>query len=102
MLGGKMNIASLIKNAKKMEEMMKEKQAELANTIVTGEAGAGAVKVTMSADHQVKSVVIDDEVYNESKDVVTDLVTAAMNDALEKVKEVTKSSMGGLTDLLGG
>jgi len=101
-MGDKLNFLSMIKNAKKMQGMMEQAQEELAKVNVTGEAGAGAVKVMMSAKFVVKKVEIDDEILKEDKEVVEELIAAAINDANRKVEEITKSKMMDFGDLMGG
>ena len=102
MLGDKFNFGSLMKNAKKMQEMMEKAQEELAKIEITGESGAGAVKVIMNARHYVKNVTIDDEILKESKEVLEDLISAAVNDATQKVEEIAKSKMMDAGKLFGG
>ncbi len=102
MFGGKFNIGDLMKNASKMQEMMEKAQEELAKIEVSGEAGAGAVKVVMSAKYMVKSLDIDPSLLTEDKTVLEDLIIAAINNASSKAEEVTKSQMSGISSLLGG
>ncbi len=101
MLGDKFNLGSLMKNAKKMQDMMERAQGELAKIEVVGESGAGAVKVTMTARYFVTRLEIDDEIIKESKEILQDLIAAAVNDATQKVEEVTKSKMMDAGKLLG-
>lgn len=98
----KLNLGGLLKNAKKMQEMMEEAQAELAKIEVVGEAGAGAVKVTMNAKHVVSRIDIDDSIMQEDKQIVQDLIVAATNDATKKVEEITKSKLMDASALFGG
>ena len=93
MLGDKFNFGNIMKSAKKMQEMMEKAQEELAKIEVTGEAGAGAVKIIMNARHYVKSIAIENEILRESKEVLEDLIAGAFNDATQKVEEVAKSKM---------
>jgi len=93
MLGDKFNFGSIMKSAKKMQEMMEKAQEELAKIEVTGESGAGAVKVILNARHYAKDVLIENEILSESKEVLEDLIAAAINDATQKIEEVTKSKM---------
>ncbi len=102
MLGNLGKLAGVMKNAKKIEEMMNQAQDELSKIIVTGEAGAGAVKVEMTAKYEPVSVTIDDEILKEPKEVLQDLVAAAVRDATKKATEETKSRMMGFGNLLGG
>ena len=64
---------------------------------VTGEAGAGMVKVTMTGNHNVRRVAIDDSLMEDDKEMLEDLVAAAMNDAVRRVEEQNKEKMGSLT-----
>lgn len=102
MFGDKLNFGALLKNAKKMQQMMEETQGELATIEVTGEAGAGAVKTVMTARHFIKSLTIDPEIYNEDKAIVEDLIIAAVNDAASKVEKITKDKMLDASKLFGG
>jgi len=100
-----MNFLKLIKNAQKIQESMQKKQEELAKITVEGEAGAGAVKVLMNTRHYIQKIEISDEVANESKEILADLIAAAINQATEKVEQITKEemmNMEGMKDMLGG
>ncbi len=101
MFGDKFNIGSLMKNAKKMQQMMEEAQAELAKIQVTGESGAGAVKLTMTARYQALSLQIDDDLLKEDKEILQDLIVAAINDTTQKVEAITKDKMMDAGKLLG-
>lgn len=98
MIGDKFNLGDLMKNVKKVQEMMEKAQEELAKIEIIGESGAGAVKVIMNARHFVKKIEIDDELLKESKAILEDLLAAAINDAVKKVEEITKR---GVSDMLG-
>lgn len=102
MFGDKFNFGSIMKNAKKMQEMLEQTQAELAKVEVTGEAGAGAVKVKMNARYSVLDVQIDDDTMKEDKNILQELIAAAINDATAKIEEVSKSKMAGAANLFGG
>ena len=82
-----------------MQEKMKQAQQELANKEVRGEAGAGLVSVVMTGRHDVRRVQIDDSLLSEDKEVLEDLLAAAVNDAVRKVEENNKGQMG---DMLSG
>jgi nucleoid-associated protein EbfC len=101
MFGDKMNVMSLLKNAKNIEKMMQQAQEELEKVEVTGESGAGAVKVLMNAKHVIKTIHVDDDIYNESKEVALELVIAAINHAGNQVADIAKSKMMNPGDLLG-
>ena len=94
-------IGQLMKQAKAMQANMEKAQAELAETDVTGEAGAGLVSVTMSCRHEVRGIRIDDSLLGEDRDMLEDLVAAAFNDALRKAEAVSKEKMAGLAGGLG-
>lgn len=91
MLGG------MMKQAQKMQENMEKAQAELANIEVTGESGAGLVKVTMTCTNEAKAVRIDPSLFEDDKDMIEDLVAAAFNDAIRKAEETKSEKMGALT-----
>lgn len=90
------NISELMQQAQKMQEDMQRAQEELARTEVEGEAAAGLVRVTMTGRHDVKRVTIDDSVLREEKEVLEDLLAAAVNDAVRKVEASNKEAMSGL------
>ncbi|ATN86340.1 YbaB/EbfC family nucleoid-associated protein [Coxiella burnetii] len=102
MIGGKFNLGSLMKNAKKIQEMMQKAQDELAKIRVTGESGAGMVKLTMTAQHEVVEMNLDDELLKESKEVIEDLIKAALNDANQKILKITQEKMMPAGSLFGG
>ena len=89
-------IAGLMKQAQMMQENMKKAQEQLALVEVEGQSGAGMVKVTMTCSHDVRRVAIDASVMDD-KEMLEDLVTAAINDAMRRVEEVTKERMAGFT-----
>lgn len=90
-------IAGLMQQAQKMQERMAKAQEQLASMEVEGQAGAGMVKVTMTGKHAVKRVQIDPALMTEDRDMLEDLVTAAMNDAVHRVEVMTQEQMGSLT-----
>ena len=79
-----------------MQADIQEAQEDLAKAEVRGEAGAGMVSVVMTGRHDVKSVSIDDSVLSEDKEVLEDLLAAAVNDAVRKVEAQNKETMSGL------
>ena len=90
------NIQVLIAQAQKMQKNMERVQAELASIEVTGEAGAGLVKVTMTCKHEVRGVTIDPSVLSgeaDDKEMLEDLIAAAINDASHKVEAATQAKM---------
>jgi DNA-binding YbaB/EbfC family protein len=90
-------LGALMKQAQQMQENMKKAQEELAKTEVEGQAGAGLVKVTITCRFAVKKVTIDQSLLTEEKDMVEDLVMAAMNDAVAKAEAATQAKMAGFT-----
>lgn len=89
-------IANLMKQAQKMQENMQRAQDELANLEVEGQSGAGAVKVVMTCKHDVKRVTIDASVMDD-KEMLEDLIAAALNDANRRAEQTTQERMGALT-----
>ena len=88
---------SLLQQAQAMQEKMKKMQDEIASQEVTGEAGAGMVKVTMNGRHDVRGVDIDPSLLQEDKEILEDLLAAAINDAVRKVEKQQQDGMGKLT-----
>jgi DNA-binding YbaB/EbfC family protein len=89
-------IANLMKQAQKMQESMNKAQEELANLEVEGQSGAGAVKIIMTCKHDVKRVNIDASVMDD-KEMLEDLIAAALNDANRRAEATTQERMGALT-----
>lgn len=90
-------LAGLMKQAQQMQENMKKMQEQLATLEVEGQSGAGMVKVVMTCKHDVKRVTIDPSLLADDKDMLEDLVAAAVNDAVRKVESTTQEKMGALT-----
>ena len=90
-------LGNIMKQAQAMQENMKKAQEELASIEVTGNAGGGMVTVVMTCRHDVRKVTIDTELMSDDKEVLEDLVAAAVNDAVRKVEEETKNKMAGIT-----
>ncbi len=93
----KNQLAGLMKQAQAMQDNLKKAQDELATIEVTGESGAGLVKVQMTCKHDVKRVTIDPSLLADDKDMLEDLVAAAMNDAVRRVEATTQEKMGRLS-----
>jgi len=91
----KNQLAGLMKQAQEMQDNLKRAQDELAQMEVEGSAGAGLVKVVMTGKHDVKRVTIDPSLVGEDKDMLEDLVLAAMNDAVAKAEAATQAKMAG-------
>ena len=93
----KNQLAGLMKQAQQMQDNMKKAQEELARIEVEGQSGAGIVKVVMTCRHDVKRVTIDPSLLGEDKDMLEDLLAAAINDAVRRVETTTQEKMAGLT-----
>ena len=91
------DLGSLMKQAQAMQDNLKKAQEELALIEVTGESGAGLVKVTMTCKHDVRRITIDPSLLADDKDMLEDLVAAAFNAAVRKAEETTQEKMGKLT-----
>ncbi len=90
-------LGNLMKQAQKMQADMERAQEELANMEVNGQAGGGMVKVVMTGRHDLKRVSIDDSLMGDDKEMLEDLIAAAVNDAVRQLEQVTQEKMGGLT-----
>lgn len=91
------SLGKIMQQAQEMQGKMQEAQAELAKLEVTGEAGAGLVKVTMTGKHEVRNVVIDPSVFEEDRELLEDLMAAAINDAVQRVSTQSQEKMSELT-----
>jgi len=94
-------LGNIMKQAQAMQENLRKAQQELAHIEVNGSAGGGLVSVVMTCRHDIKRVHIDPTLLTDEKEVLEDLVAAAMNDAVRKVEETTQQKMAGLTSGLG-
>jgi DNA-binding YbaB/EbfC family protein len=94
-------IGQLMKQAQEMQANMKKAQEEMASLTVTGESGAGLVRITMTCQHQVQSLDIDDSIVGDDKEMLEDLIIAAFNDALRKVETTVQDKYAGMTSGLG-
>ena len=91
------NINNLMKQAQAMQANMQKAQAEIATIEVIGESGGGMVKVTMTGKHEVKRVQIEPAVVSEDREMLEDLIAAAINDAVHKVEARVQEKMASLT-----
>ncbi len=91
-------MAGLMKQAQQMQEKMQKMQEELANAELTGQSGAGLVSIVMTGRHDVRRVNIDDSLLLEEKEILEDLIAAAVNDAVRKVEQNSQAGMAGMTD----
>ncbi len=90
-------IGNLMKQAQKMQASMQKVQEEIATMEIVGQAGGGLVSVTMTGKHEVRRIDIDDSLFEDDKDMLADLVAAAVNDAVRRVQEATQEKMSEVT-----
>ena len=90
-------LGNLMKQAQQMQANMQKAQEEIAQMEITGSSGGGLVKVTMTGRHEARRVEIDDSLIGDDKDMLEDLVAAAINDAAHKIEATTQERMAGMT-----
>ena len=89
-------LGNLMRQAQQMQENMQKAQEELGAMEVTGQSGGGMVSVTMTCKHQVRRVQIDDSLIGEDREMLEDLVAAAVNDAARRVEETVSEKFSGM------
>lgn len=90
-------LGQMMQQAQKMQENLKRAQEEIARMEITGESGAGLVKVTLTGKHQARRVEISPDALKEDKEFIEDLIAAAINDASQKLEAATQQKMAGVT-----
>lgn len=90
-------LAGLMKQAQQMQETMRKMQEQLATIEIEGQSGAGVVKVVMTCRYDVKRVAIDPSLLADDKEMLEDLVAAAVNDAVRRVESTVQEKMAGVT-----
>ncbi len=90
-------LSQLMQQAQKAQENLKKAQQELAQMEVTGQAGGGAVSITMSGRHEARKVRINKEMVGDDFEMLEDLITAAINDAVNRIAEQSESRMANVT-----
>lgn len=90
-------IGNMMKQAQKMQADMQKAQEEIANMEVEGQSGGGMVKVLMNGRHEVRRVELDDSLMEDDKDMIEDLLAAAVNDAVRKIETTSSEKMSGVT-----
>lgn len=95
------SMGNIMKQAQQMQENFQKAREEIANMEVTGESGAGLVRITMTGQHDVKRVEIDPSVITDDKDMLEDLIAAAVNDANRRVEKTTQDKMSEITSGMG-
>jgi DNA-binding YbaB/EbfC family protein len=94
---GKGGMGNLMKQAQMMQERMQKMQEEVAKMEVTGESGAGMVKITITGSHNVRRVSIDPSLMDDDQEMLEDLIAAAFNDAVRRAEEQNKAKMADVT-----
>lgn len=94
-------LANIMKQAQKMQASYKEAQEELANMEIIGESGGGMIKVVMTGRHDVQRVNIDQALMSEDKEMLEDLLAAAVNDAVRKIERTSQDKLSDFTGGLG-
>lgn len=89
-------LGKLMQQAQKMQEQMQQAQDEIAGMEIEGAAGGGMVKITMTGRHEVRRVTIDDSLMGDDREMLEDLIAAAINDAVQKVDAETKERFSGM------
>jgi len=89
-------MGNLMKQAQQMQANMEKAQQELANVEITGQSGGGMVQVVMTGKHDVKRVSIEDALLEDDKDMLEDLIAAAVNDAVRQVEKTSQDRMSGM------
>ena len=90
-------IGQLMKQAQQMQADMQKAQEEMAGLTVTGESGAGLVRITMTCKHELKRLEIDDSLIGDDKEMLEDLIIAAFNDAVRRVEKTVQEKFSGMT-----
>ena len=94
-------LAGLMKQAQQMQENMRKVQEQLASIEVEGQSGAGLVKVLMTCRHDVRRITIDPTLLSDDKEILEDLIAAAINDAVRRADETSQEKMSGFTSGMG-
>lgn len=94
-------LGNLMKQAQKMQSEMARAQEELARAEITGQAGGGLVSVVMNGKHEVRRISVDNSLLQDDKDMLEDLIAAAINDAVHKVEQEMKDRFSGLASGMG-
>ena len=96
------NMSQIMKQAKAMQEKMAEMQKKIEETEIEGSSGGGAVKIVMNGKHEIKNLFIDPSIINpDEKEVLEDLIIAALNDVNKKIAENTNDQLGSISGGMG-
>lgn len=91
-------MGNMMRQAQKMQEDMKKAQEEVANMEAEGQAGGGMVKVLMNGRHELRKVELDDSLMSDDKEMLEDLLAAAVNDAVRKIEQQSSERMSSVTE----
>ena len=94
-------IGNIMKQAQEMQANMEKVKKEIAKTEVIGRSGGDAVRITMNGKHQVNRVEIDESIMKDDKEMLEDLINVAINDANQRVEEITTERMSNVTSGMG-
>ena len=94
-------LSGLMKQAQQLQANMQKAQEELARLEVTGESGGGMVKVVMTGKHEVRRITLDDKIVGDDKEMLEDLIAAAVNDAVNKIEAETRERFSGMAGGMG-
>ena len=89
-------MGNLMKKAQQIQADMEKAQQELANIIVTGQAAGDMIKIVMTGEHNIQRITIEDELFQGDKEMLEDLLAAAMNDAVRQIKATSQNSIAGM------
>lgn len=95
----KVGLNEIMKKAQEMQKKLQDIQKQVADMEVTGQSGAGMVKIVMTGQHYAKKVTLDPSLMKEEKSIVEDLIAAAINDATDKIEKALRDKMGGLAGI---
>ena len=95
----KVGMNEIMKRAQEMQKKLQDIQKQVSDMEVVGQAGGGAVKITMTGQHYAKKVALDPNLMKEEKSIIEDLIAAAINDATDKIEKSLRDKMGGLAGL---
>lgn len=90
-------MGNMMRQAQKMQEDMKKAQEEVANMEAEGQSGGGMVKVLMNGRHELRKVELDDSLMSDDKEMLEDLLAAAVNDAVRKIEQMSSERMSSVT-----
>ena len=95
------NFSDMLSKAKAMQDKMKEAQEQIKKIEVEGEAGGNLVKVVLTGEYELKSIIISEEAKNEGQEIINDLIKAAYNNAKENLKKKSAEELAKITGGLG-